>query len=215
MTSHWLLDSLAENRNLALRQASRSQIRRELMGEPFNEDAALIRRTGEALEMVVLDLILEGTHDAETLETLQSCSADAFRLFRVLPKEEDPVEASLFLLRASALAVLGEMGADAGRLLRESPWPELPIDSEDWSQRTWATVIDIWLRLIRKGGWADRDAVLGRIETLRQSQEQFETYYLEHQDPAYAKSSALELIGLYHLTKAAEIFAILHDGWGC
>ena len=35
MTSHWLLDSLAENRNLALRQASRSQIRRELMGEPF------------------------------------------------------------------------------------------------------------------------------------------------------------------------------------
>ena len=61
MTSHWLLDSLVENRNLALRQASRSQIRRELMDEPFSEDAALIRRNGEALEMVVLDLILEGT----------------------------------------------------------------------------------------------------------------------------------------------------------
>ena len=135
MTSHWLLDSLAENRNLALRQASRSQIRRELMDEPFSEDATLIRRIGEALEMVALDLILEGTQDTETLETLQSCSADAFRLFRVLPQEEDPVEASLFLLRASALAVLGEMGADAGRLLRESPWPDLPIESEDWSQR--------------------------------------------------------------------------------
>ena len=213
MTSHWLLDSLVENRNLALRQASRSQIRRELMDEPFSEDAALIRRTGEALEMVVLDLILEGTDDAETLETLQSCSADAFRLFRALPQEKDAVEASLLLLRASALAVLGEMGADAGRLLRESPWPELPIDSEDWSQRTWATVIDIWLRLIRKQGWADRDTVLERIEALRQSQEQFETNYLEHQDPAYAKSSALELIALYHLTKAAEIFAnFMTDG---
>ena len=207
MTSHWLLDSLVENRHLALRQASRSQIRRELMDEPFSEDAALIRRTGEALEMVVLDLILEGVDDAETLETLQSCSADAFRLFRALPQEEDPLEASLLLLRASALAVLGEMGADAGRLLRESPWAELPIDSEDWSQRTWATVIDIWLCLIRKRGWADRDTVLERIEALRQSQEQFETNYLGHQDPAYAKSSALELIGLYHLTKAAEIFA--------
>ena len=138
MTSHWLLDPLVENRNLALKQASRSQIRRELMGEPFSEDAALIRRTGEALEMVVLDLILEGTHDTETLETLQSCSADAFRLFRVLPQEEGPVDASLFLLRASALAVLGEMGTDAGRLLRESPWPKLPIESDDWSQRTWA-----------------------------------------------------------------------------
>ena len=54
MTSHWLLDSLTENRILALRQASRSQLRRELMGESFSEDTALIRRTGEALEMVVL-----------------------------------------------------------------------------------------------------------------------------------------------------------------
>ena len=61
MTSHWLLDTLVENRNLALRKASRSQIRRELLDEPFTEDTSLIRRTGEALEMVVLDLILEGT----------------------------------------------------------------------------------------------------------------------------------------------------------
>ena len=207
MTSHWLVDSLVANRDLALRQASRSQIRRELMGEPFGEDTAFIRRTGEALEMVVLDLILEGSNDADTLAILQSCSADAFRLFRALPREEDPVEASLFLLRASALAVLGEMGADAGRLLRESPWPELPIQSDDWKERTWATVIDIWLRLIRKQGWPDRDTVLERIAILRQSQEEFEASYLGNQDPAYAKSSALELIGLYHLTKAAEIFA--------
>ncbi len=213
MTSHWLLDSLAENRNLALRQASRSQIRRELMDAPFSEDAIPIRRIGEALEMVALDLILEGTHDGEALETLQSCSADAFRLFRVLPHKQDPIEASLFLLRASALAVLGEMGADAGRLLRESPWPELPVDSEDWGQRTWATVIDIWLRLIRKRGWEDRDAILVRIAELRKAQEQFESLYLEHQDPGNAKSSALELVGLYHLTKAAEIFAIyMTDG---
>ena len=105
------------------------------------------------------------------------------------------------------------MGPDAGRLLRESPWPALPIDSADWNQRTWATVIDIWLRLIRKQGWPDRDTVLERIEALRQSQEHFETNYLGNQDPAYAKSSALELIGLYHLTKAAEIFAIyMTDG---
>ena len=46
-----------------------------------------------------------------------------------------------------------------------------------------------------------------RIEALRQAQEQFETYYLVNQEPAYAKSSALELVGLYHLTKAAEVLA--------
>lgn len=206
--SHWLLETLGDTRVQALKQASHAQIHRELFDAPFSEDAALIRRTGEALEMVVLDLLLEGTIDDEDkLTTLQSCAADAFRLFRVLPPAENALEASMFKLRSSALAVLGDMGADAARLLRESQWPELPLDSEDWSKRTWATIIDIWLRLIRKQGWTDRDMVLEHIAALRDSQAQFEKDYLECQELAYAKSSALELIGLYHLAKAAEVFA--------
>ena len=53
----------------------------------------------------------------------------------------------------------------------------------------------------------DRDTVLERIAALRDSQAQFEKNYLEAQEPAHAKASALELIGLYHLAKAAEVFA--------
>jgi len=117
------------------------------------------------------------------------------------------VEAAVFLLRAGALAVLGDKGADAARWLREESWPELPLDSEDWSKRTWATILDIWLRLIRKNGWSDRDAVLERISRLRDSQASFEKDFLEGQEPVHAKATALELIGLYHLAKAAEIFA--------
>jgi len=206
--SHWLLETLGDTRAQALKQASRAQINGELFNLPFGEDAALIRRTGEALEMVVLDLLLEGkTDDAANLATLKSCAADAFRLFRVLPQEKSALGASIFRLRSSALAVLGDMGSDAARLLRESPWPGLPLDSENWGERTWATIIDVWLRLIRKQGWTDRDTVLKRIAALRDSQAQFEKNYLEKQEPAYAKSSALELIGLYHLAKAAEVFA--------
>ena len=161
--SHWLLETLGDTRDKALKQASHAQINGELFNSPFSEDTALIRRTGEVLEMTVLDLILEGTADDETkLVTLRSCAADAFRLFRILPQGDDALEASKFKLRSSALAVLGDMGSDAARLLRESQWPELPLNSEDWSKRTWATIVDIWLRLIRKQGWTDRDLVLSR-----------------------------------------------------
>jgi hypothetical protein len=206
--SHWLLETLGDARTEALKQASHAQIHRELFDAPFNEDAILINRTGEVLEMVVLDLLLEGTTDDEAkLVTLRLCAADAFRLFRVLPQAENALEASIFKLRSSAMAVLGDMGADAARLLRESPWPELPLDSDDWHKRTWATIVDIWLRLIRKKGWDDRDLVLERISALRDSQAQFEKDYLEGQQPAHAKAKALELIGLYHLAKAAEVFA--------
>ena len=206
--SHWLLETLGDARAQALKQARHAQIHHELFNAPFNEDTALIKRIGEALEMVVLDFLLEGTADDEAKQaTLKSCAADAFRLFRVLPPAENAIEASLLKLRGSALAVLGDMGADASRLLREYPWPELPLESEDWGKRTWATIVDIWLRLIRKQGWTDRDIVLKRIAALRASQEQFEKNYLDGQQPAYAKSSALELIGLYHLAKAAEVFA--------
>jgi replicative superfamily II helicase len=207
--SHWLLETMGDTREQALKQASHAQIYKELFNSEFSEDIPFIKRTGETLEMIVLDLILEGTTEDETkFTTLKSCAADAFRLFRVLPSfKENPLEASMFKLRSSALAVLGDMGSDAARFLRESPWPDLPLNSEDWSKRTWATIVDIWLRLIRKQGWKDRDLVLKHIAALRNSQSQFERDYLQGQQPAYAKSAALELIGLYHLAKAAEVFA--------
>lgn len=204
--NHWLLGALGDTRAKALTQASYIQIYQEFQDVPFNKDEELLRRVAEALEMVVHDLILEGNTIDEKKE-FQTCAADAFRLMRVLPRPEDPIEAAKFLLRASALAVLGEMGSDAARMLREDEWPNLPLESNDWGERTWATILDVWLRLIRKNGWTDRDAVLERISGLRDSQAQFEKDYLDGQELAYAKASALELIGLYHLAKAAEIFA--------
>ena len=117
------------------------------------------------------------------------------------------MEAGIFLLRAGALAVLGDKGVDAARWLRENSWQELPVESQDWSKRTWATVVDAWLRLIRKNGWDDRDLVLERIASLREVQSIFEKEHLQNLDISNAKATALELIGLYHLAKAAEIFA--------
>ena len=206
--THWLLEELNDTREQAIEQADRALIFRELLNESSELDVELLSRSAEALEMVVLDLVSEDiTDDEEKQNELKRTAADAFRLLRVLPRPPDPLDAGKFLLRAGTLAVLGDRGFDAARWLKEQPWSDLPVDSEDWSKRTWATVLDIWLRLIRKNGWSDRDAVLERISYLRDAQSDFEKDYLEGLEPAYAKATALELIGLYHLAKAAEIFA--------
>jgi replicative superfamily II helicase len=209
--SHWLLDRLNDTRQQALKQANRAQIYHELLDgadAAIDGDTELIHRTAEALQMVVLDLVLEDiTDNEEKQKELTLSAADAFRLLRALPRPEDTMDAGMHLLRAGSLAVLGDKGSDAARWLCENSWPELPLESDDWSKRTWATILDIWLRLIRKDGWSDRDAVLERISSLRDSQASFEKDYLDGQEPAQAKATALELIGLYHLAKAAEVFA--------
>ena len=178
------------------------------MNAPSAVDDELIRQSAEMLEIAVLDLVLEDlADDEEKQRELKRAAADAFRLLRVLPRPKDPLEAGMFLLRAGTLAVLGDKGRDAARWMKEDPWPDLPIDSKDWRRRTWATVLDVWLRLIRKDGWSDRDEVLERISRLRDAQADFEKDHLEALEPVYAKAAALELIGLYHLAKAAEILA--------
>ncbi|MCK5219208.1 ATP-dependent helicase, partial [bacterium] len=212
--SHWILDSLSERRAEALKIADRIQIYQELLNTRAEADIELVRDIANALELAAFDLILERfEEDDAKLNMMRECAADAFRLYRVLPQPENPLEEGVLLLRMSALAVLGDKGADAARLLRQREWSNLPLESGNWSERTWATILDIWLRLIRKKGWEDRDIVLERVTQLRESQNEFEKRYLEGIEPGRAKAAALELIGLYHLAKAAEIFALfITDG---
>ena len=175
------------------------------MSHQVDADLELIQRTAAALELEALDLILERfEEDADKLKMMRSCAADAFRLYRALPSPDRPIASAVQSLRMSALAVLGDMGADAARLLRQNNWSDLPLASENWGERTWATILHVWLLLIREKGWLDRDSVLANIASLRESQSQFENDYLTEMDQVSAKAAALELIGLYHLAKAAE-----------
>jgi len=212
--NHWLLDSVDASRIEALKQAERILVYRELLRKTTDVDFGLIQRTAEALEMATLDLILERfEEDEEKSNALKQCAADAFRLYRILPGNNNPIADGIQLLRMSALAVLGDMGSDAARLLHEIDWPQLPVESSDWHDRTWAVILEVWLRLIRKQGWTDRDAVLESIAALRNAQQEFEEQHLKEKGGIAAKVTALELIGLYHLAKAAEIFAhFITDG---
>lgn len=212
--SHWLLDSISEKRASALKTAEKLQIYKEILQQEIPVDVTEVYEISNALELAALDLILERFEEDDTkLKIMRECAADAFKLLRVLPLPEDPIKASYQLLRMSSLAVLGDRGSDASRLLKQLEWPVLPFNSDDWGKRTWSTITDIWLRLIRKKGWEDRDLVLQRVADLRSQQEQYEKSYLDNAGSAYAKTAALELIGLYHLAKAAEIMALfITDG---
>ncbi len=212
--SHWLLDNISKKRASALKTAEKIQIYKELIQQEIPDDLFEIYDVANALELAVLDLILgRFEEDEKKLELMRECAADAFKLLSILPLPEEPIGASYQLLRMSSLAVLGDRGIDASRLLKQIEWPALPFDSNDWGKCTWSTITDIWLRLIRKKGWEDRDLVLQRVADLRSQQEQYEKTYLNNIGSEYAKTAALELIGLYHLAKAAEIMALfITDG---
>ncbi len=210
--SHWLLDAMVEKRTQALREADRVLFYREMTLEEPVFEAEAIQEVVTALELAILDMELDRfTDEDESREVLRSAAVDAFRLLRVLPLSEVPMDAATQLLRASVLAVIGDRGADAARWLRvleeEQAWPSLPLDSQDWGERCRATLTDVWLRLVRKHGWNDRDVVLKRVAALRITQQEFEREYLASFEPLEAKRSALELIAIYHLAKAADVLA--------
>lgn len=210
--SHWLLDTIADKRRVALREADRLQFYREMSRELPDFDEEVLRESAAVLELAVLDLEVDRLADDPEQRTLsRQAAGDAFRLLRMLPLPANPMEAGTHLLRASVLAVLGDRGADAARWLRSldesQQWPDLPLDSSDWGERCRATLTDVWLRLVRKKGWSDRDAVLERVAALRSTQQTFEREYLHAFEPLDAKRSALELIAIYHLAKAADVLA--------
>lgn len=210
--NHWLLDAMAEKRRGALREADRVQFYREMGREPGDLDTESLREMAAALEIAVLDLEVERlADDPERRDLSRQAAGDCFRLLRMLPLPDDAMVAGAHLLRASVLAVLGDRGADAARWLRTldetQQWPALLLDAVDWGERCRATLTDAWLRLVRKKGWEDRDAVLERVALLRTAQQEFEREYLSTFEPLQAKRSALELIAIYHLAKAADVLA--------
>jgi hypothetical protein len=194
----------------------RIEIHRELGREVPAFDEELLREMAAALEIAVLDLAVDRLLDDERRELLRQAAADAFLLMRALPLSTEPMAAGTHLLRASVLAILGDRGSDAAQWLRAlgetGCLPALPVDAHNWGERCRATITDIWLRLVRKRSQSDLGVVLERVAMLRSTQEEFERGYLRAFAPLEAKRSALELIAIYQLAKAAEIMAQYFTG---
>jgi replicative superfamily II helicase len=213
--SHWLLDNILDKRNKALKIRTKVKIYNEMEGYNYqlnSSEISLIKEIASALELVVLELSSNSNNNQETLNVIRECAKDAYDLLNILPRSETPIDNAYQLLRISCLSVIGDNSFDASKMLRQESW--FSISSFDsWRDKTWATIIDTWLRLIRKQGWQDRDNTLQRISDLRKQQELYENEYLEKLEKSHAEVAALELVGLYHLAKAAETMAVyITDG---
>jgi superfamily II DNA/RNA helicase len=203
MTS-WIVNAI--NRDLleqALTEASRRLLNNALGLPAPVEDDKNLRFMAESLELAAIDMI----DDENNLNDLRKVSADAFQLLRVISCPESPIEAAKVYLRMACLGIIGERGVDAARLLKELPWPTLPVNSQSWGVRAYATILEAWLLIIRKSGWQDLDEVQAKIVSLRKHQKNFEAKYLEGKASS-GRTAAWELVALYHLSKAAEILAI-------
>jgi hypothetical protein len=155
-----------------------------------------------------LELRLFELLETDDTNTLRSVSANAFEVTRAIPVPEESIAAGEWLVRLGCIGVLGDRGADVRRILKERGLPKLPVDDAEWGIRVWASILEIWLRLLRVQGWADLEGIQHRVTALRRDQSQYEPRYLALAEERQDARPAFELMTEYHLAKAAEILAV-------
>ena len=198
----WLRTAVGEER---LRQTSTEASRRRLTNALSSPSQATDDRelqfVTNALELQLFDALDEEGRVVE----LRAVAAETFRIARTLAWPQEPVAAAQWLVRLGCIAVLGDRSADFRRIVTECELPALAPDSADWGVRVWSSVLDVWLRLLRKKGWGDLDAVQERIVAIREAQRAFEPAFLKEAEARKDVRPAWELMAQYHLAKAAEI----------
>lgn len=211
-TDSWIVDALGgDSVRLATTEAARRRLwgTLELQQTPgLERDSTVtderLRFVAGGMELRVIDLILDGSS-----ERLRSAAADAFQLARVLDLPETPVSKAEALARLGCFGVMGDRAADVRRILRPLDL-NLPTASDDWGERVWATVLDLWLRLLRQNGWEGFDAIQSGVARIRAEQRDFEPSYLGAAEARMDASPAWQLIANYHLAKAAELLGEFH-----
>lgn len=198
----WILDSLGTEK---IREATEEAGRRRLSGalggdgeSQLNDDR--LRFVANALELRVFGLL-----EAEEAGALRDAALEAFQVARAVPRGPSPLDAATALVRLGCLGVLGDRGADVRRLLIDEGIPALPLEAADWGTRVEATILDIWLRLLRKQGWDDLDVIQQRVVSLRAEQRIMEPDFLAQAEQRRDARPAWELMSQYHMAKAAAI----------
>ena len=201
MIGNWLLEHIAVERAEINQQINQHILLQELKNITIDIDIIKINKVIYALELHLFSLLSYRDYDKKEVIKL---STELFKLYKVLPFSANNVKEILSILKLSCFGIIGEQGISVSKFLNTKGWNQELLESELWRDRTLATIVDVWLRLIRKKGWDDRDLVLENILKLRQTQKEYEKIFLEQ---TKSKQDAYELIVLYHLAAAAEKMA--------
>ena len=198
----WIRAVIGEER---LRHTSTEVNRRRLtnaLSSPSQAtDARELQFVTNALELQIFDIL----DDEGCVDELRDIAAETFQIARTLARPKEPIAAAEWLVRLGCIAVLGDRSTDFGRIVTEFELPVLSLESADWGVRVWSSVLDVWLRLLRKKGWDDLDAVQERIVAIREAQRAIEPEFLKDAEARKDVTPAWELMTNYHLAKAADI----------
>lgn len=197
----WLLAEIGEERRQnALVDASRYRLAKAFDSPTRRVGSSNTLTIADYLEIQMFELLDDEDHN----EDLRAIAEETFQIARAQPRLDNPLDELLRLVRLGCIASLGDRAADFRRIVREYHTPSTLIESQDWGLRVWSTVLDTWLRLLRKNGWSDFDSVLQNIVAIREDQQEFESAYLGDAEERNDVLPAWELMYCYHLAKAGE-----------
>jgi len=201
----WILDSIgADKMREAHDEATRWRLTSTLgvaVDTPVSVvDIDKLRFVASALELRVFELL-----ESNDTNALRQAAADAFQAARALPLPDKPLQKASELVRIGCLGILGDRNSDVRRLLATFDPQSLYHNLTNWGDEVSATVMDIWIRLLRKQGWEDLDDVQSGVARLREKQREREPEFLQEAERRKDARPAWELMSQYHLAKAAEI----------
>lgn len=198
----WIRTAVGEERlHVTSTEASRRRLTNAFAQTTGEVDDRELQLVIYALELQLFDVL----EDDKCVHERRDIAAETFQIARTLSWPEEQVAAAEWLVRLGCMAVLGDRSADFQRIVAERQLPALPVDSSHWGVRVWASVLDVWLRLLRKQGWDDLDAVQNRIVAIRNAQREVEPNFLKEAETRGDARPAWELMTHYHLAKAAEL----------
>lgn len=220
---HWAVAAVGDLRLKRALDVANARLVRAAVGHQMTlqfadraTDLADVERVAMAYEVAAiegLDALLHPSTDEGGIGLRQRAQAGAFRAYqlrRVLPLPTGEAERVAHVLHLAALAYCGDQWTDLRRWIRDRDQDVRPpsVANADWEHRVLYRMFDCWIRLLRKRGWDDLDAVREIVAGLREDQRQHEQTALGQGDNAMVANTALHLIALYHWAKATELLAV-------
>src|SRR5271157_5014617 len=218
--AHWAILAVGESerdRGLTLvdarlvKKAVGQQIHFDFPDNAGDDD--LLRRLAMAYEVAAIEgltAFLNPTLEANSLS--EQCAAGAWRAFELcrlfdLPEKED--ERIFYILHLSALAYCGDRWSDLRRWYNENQRViQVPsVAHATWQHRLLYRLFECWIRLFRKKRWDDLDRIREIISGLREDQKTYESHVLDSGSNIEDRTTALQLIGLYHWARGTELLA--------
>lgn len=152
----------------------------------------------------------ESSSDASQREIAAAACHRAFGLLRVMPCPETTLRRLLHVLEVSALACCGERWSDLRSWYRENEQilqvPE--VEGEDWDRRLLYRIFGCWIRLFRRDGRSELNAIQQVIAGLREDQHEHESKLLATAEKDGDRAVAFHLVALYHWARATELLSV-------